>query len=216
MACVALETEWPVLVPIPSTSSLPWVPGREKQQPGSVFVVHFIEGPARGYCWWGGPKTLYKKCSYVPKLKSLDEVHIKKLTVFWFCLMVSFLIHMKKQKMLHLKHRILILHYPNLSDVPLVRQNWKLCNSLASTPEWQLLEFWVCLWISWGLLHKEFSILSVTWLEFFFKIILLLLKHICASKYIMFQMWIFSPYICVLYVLAEKMQCLFKPYILLD
>lgn len=97
----------------------PMIP--QKRETAFVFVVHFIEGLIRGLCWWRSPKILYRKCYYIPKLKSIGEVHIKKLTVFWFCLMVVFLTHMKKQKILHLKHRILILHYPNLSDVLYVR-----------------------------------------------------------------------------------------------
>lgn len=79
------------------------------------------------------------------------------------------------------------------------------CNSLASTPEWQLLEFWVCLWIGWRLLDREFSNFISHMVRSLSQSYSSLVKiHLFFHIVLWFYMWIFSPCICILYVLAEN------------
>lgn len=80
-----------------------------------------------------------------------------------------------------------------------------MCHSLASTPVWQLLEFWVYLWMSWGLLHREFcSFISHMVRNLFQSSFSLVKISLFFPILLWFYMWIFSPCICILYVLAEN------------
>lgn len=126
--------------------------------------------------------------------------------------MVSFLTHEKKQKMLYLKHFGFWFYTTQIWVMFHLWGKIENCNSQASTPEWQLLELWVCLLINWGLLHKEFYNFISHMVRILFQNYSSLVKtYLCFQIYYVSNVNFLSLYLCLLCTCWEQCNAFSSP-----